>query len=173
MNGRFEFDPDRSRVVVRATSSIHPISADSWGISGYLVAAFDTHGRLQPDVAPEGELRLPSDGLSSGNVVYDREIRKRIDVRKFPTISARLAEMKAVASDGRCLVRGDVTFMGTTVAMEGEMLVAVDPGSGELHLTGRQMFDITAFNLQPPRVLTIRVHPQVDVAVDIVGRLSS
>ena len=41
-----------------------------------------------------------------------------------------------------------------------------------LHLDGRSTFDIRDFGMEPPRILTLRVHPEVVVTVSIVARKS-
>ena len=41
-------------------------------------------GQIDLDVAPKGELSLPVSRLSSGNVLEDRELQRRIDAPPFP-----------------------------------------------------------------------------------------
>ena len=67
----------------------------------------------------------------------------------------------------RYRLRGDLTFHGVTRAVEGEVGLRLDGTT--LHLTGRQVFDIRDFRVTPPRILLIRVHPDVDVHLDLVA----
>ena len=84
---RFVIDPARSQVSIDAQSSLHPIHSQTTGLQGWFEADLLGGGRLNPAVPPRGELELPVDQLSSGNPLYDREMRRRIDARRYRTIS--------------------------------------------------------------------------------------
>ena len=62
-------------------------------------------------------------------------------------------------------MRGDVTFRGVTNSYEDEMTIA-QLDDATLQLDGRATFDIRDFGMEPPRILMLRVHPEVDVTVD-------
>ena len=121
---RYDIVPERSQVWIEATSNVHPIRTRTDGLEGFLDLELRDGGQLDLDVAPKGELSLPVSRLSSGNVLEDRELQRRIDGRRFRTIDGRLTEMRATDRDGCYLVRGDVTFRGVTNSYEEEMTVA-------------------------------------------------
>ena len=83
---RYSFDSVRSCVWVSGRSSLHPINTETRGITGWFEAATSTEGSLDLDQAVSGELELAVDRLTSGNQLYDRELRRRIDARRYPTI---------------------------------------------------------------------------------------
>ncbi len=118
---------------------------------------------------PKGELSLRVDRLSSGNALEDRELRRRVDTRRFPTIDGRLTTLQDTGRDDRYVVRGDLTFRGVTNSYEDEMTIARSDDE-TLHLEGRSTFDIRDFGMEPPRILMLRVHPEVAVTVTIVAR---
>jgi polyisoprenoid-binding protein YceI len=165
---RFRIDPDRSRVWVDARSSLHPVHAETAGLEGWFEAELLGGGRLNPTVAPKGELALEVAQLSSGNPLYDREMRRRVDVRKFPTISGTLTSMKETDHRGRYLLEGDVTFRGVTRSYEDEMTLSV-PDDSTVQLEGDHTFDIRDFGMEPPRILSLRVYPEVAVRVAVVA----
>jgi polyisoprenoid-binding protein YceI len=165
---RYDIDPERSEVWIDATSSLHPIHSRTAGLGGFVDLEVHGGGRVNLAVAPKGQLSLPVARLSSGNPLEDRELRRRIDARRFPTIDGRLTEMGQAGSDGRYLVRGDVTFRGVTNHYEDEMSVA-QLDDNTLRLEGASTFDIRDFGMEPPRILMLRVHPQVSVKVAIVA----
>ena len=77
-------------------------------------------GRLNLDRADEGpSCRSRSSGMSSGNPLEDRELRRRIDARRYPTIDGELTDMHETGRDGRYLVRGDLTFKGVHPQLRG------------------------------------------------------
>jgi polyisoprenoid-binding protein YceI len=149
-----------------ATSSLHPIHTETHGLEGTFEADLLESGRLDPAVAPRAKLELAVRLLSSGNPFYDRELQRRTEARKFPFISGQLTSMKQIDGEGRYLVAGDVTFRGATRSIEGEMTLTT-PDDRTVCLEGEHTFDIRDFGMQPPRILTLRVHPEVAVRVTI------
>jgi len=165
---RYRIVPERSRVRIDARSSLHPIHSESTGLTGFFEAEVLGGGRVNLQVAPAATLELPVELLSSGNAMYDREMRRRVDARRFPTIRGQLTEMKETGRAGRYLVRGDITFMGVTRPYEDEVTLEVLDG-GRLLIEGAHEFDIRDFGMQPPRILMLKVHPEVSVRVSIVA----
>jgi polyisoprenoid-binding protein YceI len=166
---RYEIVPERSEVWIEASSNVHPIHTRTDGLEGFVELDVEDGGRVNLAVAPNGQLSLPVARLSSGNSWEDRELQRRIDGRRFRTIDGQLTAMRATGSDGRYLVRGEVTFRGVTNMYEDEMTVArLDERT--LRMDGRTTFDIRDFGMQPPRMLMLKVHPEVQVIVAIVAR---
>jgi len=159
---RYVVDPSRSRVWIDARSSLHPIHSESDGLEGWVDA--DVAART----VSAGQVSLPVERLSSGNALYDREMRRRIDARRYPMIEGRLLSMEATGEDGRYDVSGEVTFRGMSRPYrDGMRLQARDDHTIELE--GERVFDIRDFGMEPPRILTLRVHPDVSVRVSIVA----
>jgi polyisoprenoid-binding protein YceI len=165
---RYRIDPGRSRVWIDARSNVHPIHSSTDGLEGYVEIVTDGDGALVLDPPPAGKLTLPVSRLSSGNKLEDREMHRRIDARRYPTIDGILTSMQPLDGDGRYRVAGDVTFRGVTRPREDEMTVrAVDDRT--IQLTGSSSFDIRDFGMEPPRILLLRVEPEVTVRVDITA----
>ena len=163
---RFRIVPERSHVTIDARSSVHPIHSRTDGLQGYIELTV-ADGRVDSAPALAGHLSLPVDRLRSGNPLEDRELRRRIDARRFPSIEGELTGIRLVTDD-RYLVAGDVTFRGVTRACEEEMTVDVLDES-TLQLAGRATFDVRDFGMEPPRILMLRVYPEVEVSVEIVA----
>ena len=87
----------------------------------------------------------------------------------LPTIAGDLTAMASTNDEGRYQVSGEVTFKGTTNTYTDEMLVTF-PEDGVVRLEGSHQFDIRDFGMQPPKILTLRVDPDVTVTVAIVAR---
>jgi polyisoprenoid-binding protein YceI len=165
---RYEIDPDRSEVRIAARSSLHPIDAVTHGLEGFFEAELDDGGSIDLSVPPTGRLELPVERLTSGNSLYDREMKRRIDARKFRTIEGELKDMKPAAESGRYLVGGDVTFRGVTRHFEDEMSFRVLEEDG-ISLEGSHVFDIREFGMEPPKIMMLKVYPDVSVSVKIVA----
>ncbi len=164
---RYQIDPARSRVWIEARSNVHPIHTEADGLSGWLDLEVDD-GKINVDATPRGHLEFPVENLTSGKGLEDRELRRRIDARKFPTISGDLKSMKDDTSAGVLLVSGDLTFRGVTKSYEDEMKYE-NLDDGTVKLTGRSTFDIRDFGMEPPRILMLKVQPDVTVRVEVVA----
>jgi polyisoprenoid-binding protein YceI len=163
---RYNIIPERSRVWIDARSNLHPIHSSTEGLEGYIELELGPDGEVNLEKEPTGKLSLPVSRLSSGNRMEDREMQKRIDARRYPSISGALTAMEATSSNGSYRVSGDVTFRGVSRPHQDEMTVkAIDPQT--IQLAGKSQFDIREFGMEPPKVLILKVSPEVDVRVEI------
>jgi polyisoprenoid-binding protein YceI len=163
---RYTIVPDRSTVWIEARSNVHPIETATNGLEGYVDLELEPSGSVDLTAAPVGRLSLAVDRLKSGNRLEDREMRKRIDARRFPRIDGVLHTMAPNGSEGSYRISGDVTFRGVTRPHEDAMRVElVDPRT--IRLAGSSRFDIREFGMQPPKVLLLKVEPEVEVRVEI------
>ena len=74
-------------------------------------------------------------------------------------------------ADGQYQVRGDLSFHGITRPVEGELLIKADISS--IVLEGEQTFDIRDFGVDPPKILMLKVHPDVKVRVRAIAEQES
>lgn len=158
---RFELVADQSQVWIDGNSSVHPVRATTAGLDGW-VEIDGRNGALRA-----GEVAIPVDRLQSGNPLVDRETRRRIDSRRFPTIHGELLEVLA-RSTTTSSVRGRIDFRGESVEVTGDLDVARD--GDDLRVTGRKVFDVRDWGLQPPRLLMLKVHPEIEVRIDLRAR---
>ena len=168
---RFRIDPARSRVWTESRSSVHPIHGEADGLQGEIdVQVRD--GRLDLSVAPRIRLELDVERLKSGNAFYDREMLRRIAARRFPTIVGDVKEMREMDSSHRYQVGGELNFHGVTHAEHGEVSVEVKDGT-TLVIDGERTFDVRDFDVEPPKLLMLRVHPDVTVRVQVVAEVET
>lgn len=163
---RYSIVPDRSQVWIDARSNVHPIHSTTSGLEGYVELDLEPSGAIDPATVPAGRLSLAVDRLKSGNRMEDRELQKRIDARKFPRIEGQLEGIAPNGSDASYRVSGEVTFRGVAHQHEDRMdITAVDDRT--IRLAGASNFDIRDFGMQPPKVLLLKVEPEVQVRVEI------
>ena len=164
---RYTLDSVRSCVWVSGRSSLHPINTETRGITGWFQAATRDDGSLDLDQDVSGELELAVERLTSGNQLYDRELRRRVDAKRFPTISGRLTDIALQGAHPDYMVTGEVSFHGKTRTFaHGMRIEAVDDG---IALTGADVFDIREFGMKPPSMLMVRVYPEITVKVELHG----
>lgn len=154
---RWSIDPATATVTFVATSSVHPIRS-SGGSHGWFEAAV-SDGEFETATAVRGRLEIPLDGLSSGNPLVDREMRRRVDA--YPVI---IAEIDTTVESGGSVatVTGTIRFLNEEVLVEGELNLVTGP-----RLVGVGEFDVRWWGLEPPRLLMLRVDPIVTVEIDL------
>jgi DNA-binding PadR family transcriptional regulator len=79
---RFRPVPDRSVVLIEVRSTVGPISFGALGVTGSVVADV-ADGTVRTGTQPVAHIEIAVDGLRSGNRVYDAELLRRIDARRF------------------------------------------------------------------------------------------
>jgi DNA-binding PadR family transcriptional regulator len=157
----FRLVPDRSVVLIEVRSTVGPLSFGAIGVSGWIEAAV-RDGLVATDYPPSGRITVDVSGLGSGNGLYDAELLRRIDARRFPTATVDLRSCVASGLDSRYQLEGDLTFHGVTRAVSGAVEVKV-VADHHLLITGEQSFDIRDFALPSPTVLMLRIYPDVRV----------
>ena len=153
MTDAYTIDPKRSTVLIRGSSSVHPLEIRSVAPEGQM--SFDGG-------AATGSLVIPVKSLRTGQPLQDLELRRQLQARRYSTIEATL---RRLGPDGDA--EGDITFFGSTQPATGTLTVA--ERDDELTIGGEATFDVRAFGFQPPNVLGVRVHPEVTVRVDLVA----
>jgi polyisoprenoid-binding protein YceI len=165
---RYRIVPERSRIEAEARSSLHPIRVETVGLEGYFDAEI-VGARLDPSGPPSGCVEIDADRLKTGNGLYDRELERRLEIRKYPRIRGEVRGMREVDSGRRYVVRGDLTFHGVTHPEEGEVgLRTLDERTVEIE--GQLIIDMRNFGLEPPRLLMLKVEPDVRVRGRVVAQ---
>jgi DNA-binding PadR family transcriptional regulator len=166
---RFRLVPDRSVAMIEVRSTVGPISFGTVGVAGSIEAAV-ADGLVHTGCPPAGHIEIDVSGLRSGNGLYDAELLRRINARRFPTATVDLRDCAASGLGSRYQLEGDLTFHGVTRSVQGT--VSVEAAS-EHHLviTGEQVFDIRDFAIPSPTVLMLRIYPDVRVRLHAEAEL--
>ena len=114
-----------------------------------------------------GRLEVPVKRLRSGNPLNDAELQRRVDARRYPTIVGEIGNATALDGDGRFRIEGDLTFHGVTKTITGELQIAA--ADGRITIEGEHVFDIRDYGVKPPRILMLRVEPEVTVRIRLVA----
>jgi polyisoprenoid-binding protein YceI len=160
--------PERSRVWIDARSNVHPIHSETDGVEGFIELTLTPEGQIDLSNKPNGTLSLAVSRLSSGNRMEDREMQKRIDARRYPTIEGTLDSVVPDGANGSYRVSGDVSFRGVSRRHEDLMQIrGLDAQT--VQLDGSSHFNITDFGMDPPRVLMLKVEPEVNVRIELIA----
>ena len=165
---RYDLDPDASRVVIHASSSVHPIETEA-PLTGWIELTVGGDGTVDPAAPVAAHVEVPLGGLRSGNPLIDREADRRLDTRHHPTVTGDLQALTPAAGGGELTGIGDLTLKGVTAPIDGRLHVeAIDDGA--IALTGETTFEVTDFGVQPPSLLLVKVHATVRVTLDAIAR---
>lgn len=160
----YEFTAD-STVTIEAESSLHPISGETHAVRGTV----DVHveeGTIVLDPPPAAMIELPVEALESGHKLQDREMRRRVDAKHHPTIRWEL--LGVTGGPDRYVVEGSLHFHGVSRTFREDVTVKVE--NGRFLAEGEHTFDIREFDVKPPKILNLQVHPQVKVVARLVGQ---
>jgi polyisoprenoid-binding protein YceI len=163
---RYRITPERSYVWIDARSNVHPIHSTTDGLEGFVDVTFSSDGSVDGTAPVAGTLSLTVDHLSSGNRMEDRELQRRIDARRYPKIEGTLDKIVPSEESESYLVGGDIAFRGVSRHHEDVMSISsVDDRT--IRLAGQSSFDIRDFGMEPPRILLLKVEPEVTIRVEI------
>lgn len=151
--------PEQSALLVEARSSAGPITFGSMTLDGR--AEFVTSADIDAVVPISAYLTIPVAGLVSGNALYDAELRRRLDARRFPLIAVELHAARS-RGGGRYVAEGDLTIHGTTRRLSGNVGLA-EQDEDTLLATGSEVVDIRDFDIDLPSVLMLKIYPDVSV----------
>ena len=171
---RRELDPARSTVTVHASSSVHPIRTDA-PATGWIDVTLDADGALDPSAPVSGRIEVTLGSMRSGNPLIDREAERRLHIRRHPTVTGRLTSLVPDPGSGgdggdpdAATGAGTLDFHGVTRPLEGTLRVT-PLADGELALEGTTELDVTDFDVQPPSLLVVKVHPRIRVTLAAVA----
>ena len=159
--------PEQSQLWIEARSSLHPIHGEGIGIEGEVDLEIDD-GRIALSGTPKARIGLPVEHLRSGNALQDMEMRRRVEAQKYPTIVGELVKATALSRPGRYRLQGDLTFHGIARRLEADATATFD-GQGFLRVEGEYVLDVRGFEVTPPRILGLRVYPEIKVRFRVVA----
>lgn len=162
---RYRVIPDRSLLRAEARSSIHPIVVETRGLGGTVEAEIED-GAVTLTVPFRVE--IDAERLRSGTALVDGELQRRLETRKFPRVVGAVRETEQRGASSRWILRGDLTLHGVTRATDAEVAVRVIDDR-TIEIEGEKVIDMRDYGLHPPRLLLLRVHPDVKVRARLVA----
>jgi polyisoprenoid-binding protein YceI len=155
---RYDVDAAQSEVRVAATSSLHAITGRAEGLRGW--------ADLDGTTVRGARIELDAEQLRWGNPLLDRETRRRIDTARHPTIVGTMTAMES-NDDGSARLRGTIAFHGVERAVSGVVAVTMATADA-LMIEGEHTFDVRDWGLEPPRLLMLKVDPQIVVSIRVL-----
>lgn len=163
---RYRISAEDSTVTIVGETSLHPITVNVTP-SGWLEAEI-VDGQFVAGTELRGEVEIAVIEFQSGNPLVDRETRRRLNARQYPTIRGELSEVVDLTGP-TATVKGIVTFLGNDVELEGQLSI-VDGTTDTVSLAGSGQMDVQWWGLEPPTLLVLKMEPVVTVSIDLVFR---
>ncbi len=164
----FEVLPGRSAVLVKARSNVGPISFATSEVSGD-IAAEVTGGAIDLSAPIDARLTVSLRGLTSGNSLYDTELKRRIDIRRYPEAILELERVTLLDESNQFELTGRITLHAVSRSLRGE--VSVEGLERDMMvIRGHQTLDIREFDLDVPTTLALKIYPEVTIEMHIEAR---
>jgi polyisoprenoid-binding protein YceI len=151
--------PAQSAVIVRARSNVGPITFTTGHVEGTVGAHLDSTGNLQGGRV-EARIEVLLNMLTSGNALYDSELMRRVDARRFPLAVVELTDSSRIGETEDFELTGDLTVHGVTKPISGKA-AATSNGHKGFTVSGEQVIDIRDFALGLPSTLMLKIYPEV------------
>lgn len=156
---------NESTVEIQAKSSVHPIHGEVHDVQGEVTGEVKD-GKITLDPMPRGYVEITIDALKSGNKLEDYEMRRRVEAKKYPTIRFDLKE--ASGGPEQYKLKCSLTFHGVTKEFEETATAKLE--NGALYVEGQHTFNIEEFGVKAPKILNLKVYPEVTIVAHLVGR---
>jgi polyisoprenoid-binding protein YceI len=164
----YGIDTAASALLIEARSTVGPIELATTALTGSAVVTLNAEGKLDATADPSAVIELAVASLTSGNALYDAEVQRRLDARRFPVIRAELQNARALDA-ARWALEGGLTIHGTTRTMTGSADVRL-LARERMRIVGEQLIDIRDFAISLPSTLMLRIYPDVMVRFRIEAR---
>ena len=158
--------PERSRLWAEARSTLHPVRVETDGLTG-TVEADVVDG--QPRLAAPFRVDIDAERLRSGNGLVDGELQKRLDTRKFPRVVGAVKEVELLGAPGRWRLRGELTLHGVTQKTDVDVSVRV-LDERTLEIEGEKTIDMRDYGMPPPKLLFLKVQPDVKIRARLTAQ---
>ncbi len=163
---RYSIVPERSELAAVADSSVHPIHGSARRLDGWIEASV-VDGVVDTEQPASAQIELQTTALQADNVLVNREIQRRLDARRYPVVRADVTQV-AGPSGERYDVSGKLSLRHVTHEVSGTAVMHLHD-DGAMRVDGELTVDLRDFQLDPPKLLGLRVYPQVAVTVRIVA----
>jgi polyisoprenoid-binding protein YceI len=157
---RFSVVTHRSRVEVVVKVTLQRFHLKSEQVRGAFDADVDEQGAIRsPEMS--GRMKVRSDSLKSGNRLFDRDMNKMLETRKYSEITGEILGAEP-NGDGDYAIRGRLYLHGMSEDVTGVARV-IEAGPDHALFEGKMTIDFTHFNLDPPKLLVLKVIPELEV----------
>lgn len=157
----FKVDNQNSTLTILGTSSLH-----DWEIT-----AEQQEGSIKVESSENFAIldlvmSFDVEKLSSGKSGMDKNTRKALNYKNYPTIDFKLKSIKSITKNSTgydVVVLGNLTIAGTTKTIQLDFDLVQSNNS--IKLTGEKALKMTTFNVEPPTALLGTITTGDDITI--------
>jgi len=168
-------DPHASEVLVYGKATGHQFKTRFFHLEGVLKVDSD-----EPEKSAEALFSLEMGKVDGGDFLRTRQIKSYLNPRKFPTATFTLHRLELSPESDiqgalhRCeeselKIFGGLAYRNRNLEFSTTAKGTIDP-KGILVATCRFSMDIRELGMEPPSFLFIKVRPEVDIEVRLIGK---
>jgi polyisoprenoid-binding protein YceI len=153
----WNLEPEKSSFLIKGDSTLHEWEMTAEDYEGY--AVFEESEVISIDFKAKAE------GLESGKGKMNSLTYEALKSEEHPYITYKVSKIEKTPEG--YLLFGNMTIAGFT--QEIELLAQGEQNDGELHLKGSYVFDMTTYEMTPPKAVfgTIVVDKELEVVYDL------
>jgi polyisoprenoid-binding protein YceI len=155
-------------VLVKARSNVGPIVFGTTEVTGDVLAEM-REGFPVGIERSSAHLEIPVTSLASGNALYDAEIHRRMDARRYPAIEVDLTSATPISESNRFLLGGKLLLRDVVQEVSGAVSVDVIELDALL-IKGELALDIRDFRIEIPTTLMLKIYPEVLIEMQLEAR---
>ncbi len=158
-NKNIEINPEKSRVEIQGTSSLH-----DWESK---VESFSIAGNIGSDQIIDLVASFNAASIKSGKSIMDGKTQEALKAEKFPNIIFKSSSLKIV--NGKVEGSGTLTIAGKSKPFEFNAS-SKQVTSGDMLVTGRSKIKMSDFGIEPPTAMfgTLTTGDEVTVVYEIL-----
>jgi polyisoprenoid-binding protein YceI len=164
---KYKVVPDRSHLTAEARSSVHDIKVQTNGLTGFVEAVVDAG---VPRLGAPFTVEIDAERLKTGSGLTDSELQRRLETRKFPRIVGAVSAAEQKGDATRWRLTGTLRLHGVTKATDADVTVRV-VDERTIEIEGEKVIDIREYGMTPPKLLMLKVYPDVKVHARLVAVL--
>jgi polyisoprenoid-binding protein YceI len=156
---RFNIDPERSTVSVRAQSRLHGVKSLGAGLNGYVAGNFD-----DPRSLAEGRISFPMAQMSFGDRIRDFALRRQLNIKRWPQAHFDVQRVEVQERDPwRIQVIGVLSYHDHT--LEINLPASGSVSDTQMNATAQFTINLPDIGITPPRFLMFKMANTVTVEV--------
>jgi len=164
---RFQIVTKRSRIVAEVRSTLQELKVEASIFDGWFEVSLAGR-RLEPSPSPMGGVTVEVRGLRSGNRLFDLDLQRTLEMKKYPLMVGELRQVTAGDADGSYRVRGELRMHGEQQAVEGDAKVTFAE-DGSIGISAEMVLNFEDFGVKARRLLMLKVLPEVRIRGEVVA----
>lgn len=155
---------EKSQITYTVTHPLHVVHGTSLAARG--------EGIRNPDGSCQFLVAVPVQSFDSGDNNRDLHMQETTRAGLYPMIkvNGEIAKMAGEKAPQKLTADVEIEFAGQKAKYPQLELDVLEWNGGRVHITGTIPLTLKDFNIKPPSLLTVPIHDEIPVKLDMVWR---